>query len=274
MFFVRDKGQMGNNILQYAHMYAYAREHNRRTVSLRFAYKYRYFRICKSRWHNFFVYVAIKFLAKIRLMRVLSFEMSVPYSVIEKSLHEHDNVVVEGWGIRFYDLFMKYRDEIVQMFAFLPKVEGVVQGRIAGNEDVRIGVHIRRGDYRRYLGGIYYYEDDTYIEAVRQAVQQAGVSEKSIGVYICSNDPDINKLSYQSAFPDVAVHFPSGNAGEDLCLLSKMDFLIGPPSTFSLVASMYKDTPIFFIKEKKMHLHYKRFSDYMRYDDSRSGDNE
>ena len=45
MIFVRDKGQMCNNILQYGHVYAWAREHGQKAFSMRFAYKYRYFHI-------------------------------------------------------------------------------------------------------------------------------------------------------------------------------------------------------------------------------------
>ena len=49
MIFVLDKGRMCNNILQYGHVYAWAREHGKRAVSMRFAYKYRYFHNTDSR---------------------------------------------------------------------------------------------------------------------------------------------------------------------------------------------------------------------------------
>lgn len=45
ILFMHDKGQMCNNIIQYSHVYAWTREHNVCTISLRFAYKYQYFRI-------------------------------------------------------------------------------------------------------------------------------------------------------------------------------------------------------------------------------------
>ena len=61
---------MCNNILQYGHLYAWGREHGRRTVSMRFAYKYRYFRICHTAYHNFLVYVVAKYAAKWGLLPV------------------------------------------------------------------------------------------------------------------------------------------------------------------------------------------------------------
>ena len=60
MIFVHDKGQMCNNILQYAHVYAWARENGRKSMSMRFAYKYQYFNICSSSYHNFLMYLVVK----------------------------------------------------------------------------------------------------------------------------------------------------------------------------------------------------------------------
>ena len=73
MIFVRDKGRMCNNILQYGHVYAWAREHGRKAISMRFAYKYRYFNISHTPWHNFFVYVFAKYAAKMGLLPVAGF---------------------------------------------------------------------------------------------------------------------------------------------------------------------------------------------------------
>ena len=51
MIFVHDKGRMANNMLQYGHVYAWGREHGRQTMSMRFAYKYPWFRICHTPHH-------------------------------------------------------------------------------------------------------------------------------------------------------------------------------------------------------------------------------
>lgn len=267
---------MGNNILQYGHAYAWGREYGRRTMSMRFAYKYQYFKICKSPLHNFFVYAAAKYLAKLHLLPVLSFDCSVPYDEMDRKMHEAGNAVVEGWGVRFYDLFLKYRSEIVDIFGFLPKVENAVNTQIDSNESLRFGVHIRRGDYKTFKNGKYFYSDEEYINIIRQAIEQQDNtdssgenSSKPIGIYICTNDRTINRQNFINAFPSCHVHFPQGNPGEDLCLLSKMDFLIGAPSTFSLVASMYNNTPIYFIEEKNDPVIFKYFEDYFVYDDDR-----
>ena len=56
MIFARDKSQMCNNLLQFAHVYAYGREHGRHVLSMRFSYKYPYFRIRHTRHTSFALY--------------------------------------------------------------------------------------------------------------------------------------------------------------------------------------------------------------------------
>lgn len=55
------------------------------------------------------------------------------------------------------------------------------------------------------------------------------------------------------------VSFPEGNPGEDLYLLSCCDYLIGAPSTFTLVASMYHDTPLCWIMDANQPMTEKSF---------------
>lgn len=256
---------MCNNMLQYGHAYAFAREHGKKTISMRFAYKYQYFKICHTPWHNFFTYAIAKFLGKLHLLPVLSYNLDAPYSIMEKELLAANWAIVEGWGVRFYDLFLKYRSEIADLFAFLPEIVKAADEKIHPSEDFRLGIHIRRGDYARHLGGRYFYDDETYIRIARQVANK----HDNVGIYICSNDSSLNRQAYIDAFPARNVHFPQGNPGEDLCLLSKMDALIGPPSTFSLVASMYNKTPIYLIEDKDADVDFKHFEDYFVYDDKR-----
>ena len=66
-------------------------------------------------------------------------------------------------------------------------------------------------------------------------------------MFLASNDPNISGFVFQKMVdnPHVRIHQFSGNAVEDLYMLSVCDYLIGPPSTYSLVASMYKDVPLY-----------------------------
>lgn len=246
---------MCNNILQYGHVYAWAQEHGRRSVSLRFCYKYQYFKICSTPHHNFLTYLYAKCAAALGLLPVAAFHNPDSNPKAMRLLEEKNNVVVEGWAVRFYDLFLKYREEITDLFDFKPTIAGRIERLISQTspkDNLKLGVHIRRGDYKTWQGGKYYYDDNVYIDHIRQFI--ALQDGHSVTIYICGNDPSIDKAHYKKALKDTPIHFPDGNPAEDLCLLSECDYLIGAPSTFSLVAAMYHDKPLYWITESEHRL--------------------
>ena len=251
MIFVRDKGRMCNNILQYGHLYAWGREHGRQTMSMRFAYKYRYFHICHTRHHHLLTYLFAKYAAKCHLLPVANFDVDTPEHLAqqEQTLLRHQHIVAQGWYVHWYDLFLKYKNEIVALFQFDQEV-CQTPDRLLTNLpqcDLRIGIHIRRGDYRTWHNGRYFYDDQQYIGVVKSFL--AGHKGKTAQLFVCGNDPDLDETAFRNAFPDVPVCFPKGNPGEDLYLLSQCDRLIGAPSTFTLVASMYRDVPLYWIED-------------------------
>ena len=159
-------------------------------------------------------------------------------------------LVAEGWFARWYDLFLQYKPEILSFFTFDSHIESKVTSllEVSSKEGIiRLGVHIRRGDYATWNDGRFLYDDKQMINIIRQFILLH--PNKRVVIYICGNDPKLNKQAYSEAFGQENVVFPQGNPGEDLCLLSHCDYLIGPPSTFTLVASMYRNTPLYWIKD-------------------------
>lgn len=248
MIYARDKGRMCNNILQFGHVWSLAREHGRKAISMRFAYKYPYFRISTYPGHNFFRYAFAKYAAKLGFIPTVSFDTpGEDCGARTAEILGRRNVMVEGWEVRYYDLFLKHLDEIREMFSFTSSVEKRAENVMSQHPAaVRIGLHIRRGDYATWQNGRYFFYDRQYISVARKlAGRFAG---KRIAFFICGNDPHLDKEAYRRELKGADVVFPEGNPGEDLCLLSKCDVLAGPPSTFSLVASMYRDVPLMWIK--------------------------
>lgn len=264
MIFVRDKGRMCNNILQYGHVYAWGREHGRSTLSMRFAYKYRYFRISRQLKHNFLSYAAAKYAAKAGLLKTVSFDTpGEPTAEKEKLMLAKRHLLVEGWEVRFYDLFLKYKDEIIDLFTFDGKIKAKVDSFIASSSagtDIKLGIHIRRGDYSRWQGGRYFYDDATYVRVIREFA--ALFPDRKPTVYICGNDPKLDKDYYRKNLEGINVVFPDGDQAEDLYLFSQCDYLIGPPSTFSLVASMYRDVPLWRIDGKDSPVRLENFNTF------------
>lgn len=263
MIFAHDKGRLCNNLLQYGHVYAWGREHGRQTMSMRFAYKYRYFNICHTRRHNILSYLFAKYGAKWGLLPVAEFdEAGKDYSTEEQMMLSHSNIVVEGWYARWYDLFLKYREEIVRLFAFDDGVK-VRPDRLMASvpaATLKLGLHVRRGDYKTWHEGRYYYTDGQYIGFVRQFL--AMHTGRDVHVFVCGNDPAIDRDGWRNALAGTAVDFPCGSPGEDLYLLSRCDFLIGPPSTFSLVAAMYRDVPLCWVSDASKPLTSGSFSHF------------
>ena len=68
MLFARDKSQMCNNLLQYAHVYAWGREHGRTTIAMRFSYKYKFFKISRTRLASFPLYLFAKYMSALLSM--------------------------------------------------------------------------------------------------------------------------------------------------------------------------------------------------------------
>lgn len=255
---------MCNNMLQYGHVYAWAREHGRKSVSMRFCYKYPFFKICSLPKHNFFTYLVAKYGAKLGLMPVVTFdEESDDTAEKERAMLSADNVVVEGWHVRFYDLFLKYRHEIVDLFSFNENISKKAQSFFAASSlpgSLKLGLHIRRGDYKTWKGGMYYFDDETYMAYIQKFAEQ--FAGRRIDVYICSNDPTLDYNKFVGRFEKTAgVHFRDGNPADDLCMLSECDYIMGAPSTFSLVASMYHDRPLMWIHDKDVpgELHFSHF---------------
>ena len=251
MIFARDKSQMCNNLLQYAHVYAWGREHGRKVISMRFSYKYQYFHICHTSLTGFGWYLFAKYMAALKLLPTASFKHSdCDRAALERKMLRHKHIVVSGWNVRFYDLFLKYRKEICELFTLDEQYTAPVKAKMppsvmssAVETSLALGVHIRRGDYAQWCNGQYFFDDNVYIRHInRFAELHPG---KTIHVFLSTNDSQVSAEAYQQSCPKVVIHHFKGSAPEDLFMLSECDYLIGPPSTFSLVAAMYRDIPLY-----------------------------
>ena len=252
MIFVKGYGQMCNNWLQYAHILAWGKENGVRVVSMRFAYKYRYFHVSETPWHNPATYLAAKFLIKTRLIRCLWLQHPRQRTDPEVLglLRNSRLIAADGWSFRHPALFMKYRNDIASMMAFRPKCVAAKAEWLQSlpKADVRLGLHIRRGDYAKWQGGAYFFSDEVYADRIRQFC--ALFPDRHVQVLVATNDPatDLDKLKAVAGTDDI--HLTGGNPGEDLYLLSECGYIIGPKSTYSLVAAFYHDIPLHWMAAK------------------------
>jgi acyl-CoA synthetase (AMP-forming)/AMP-acid ligase II len=106
-----------------------------------------------------------------------------------------------------------------------------------------VGVHIRKGDYKYWKEGKYYFSDDVYLKYMSNIESEINkISGRKCSFIIFSNENiSINEteniiISRNKWYID---HF----------LMSQCDLLVGPPSTFTLWASYIGKVKYFHIED-------------------------
>ncbi|SBW03597.1 conserved hypothetical protein [uncultured Dysgonomonas sp.] len=151
--------------------------------------------------------------------------------------------LIEGWSNRLgnREMVIEQSDNIRPLFDFRKDVVTAVNDFLSSQEKVVIvGVHIRRGDYKEWLDGIYYFSDEAYSRAMKDLEKQLLEKGEKVKFLICSNERiDLRNFSELDCFI-----IPESSSEKDLYALSKSDYIIGPPSSFSQWASFYGEVPV------------------------------
>ncbi|MFV0418866.1 MAG: alpha-1,2-fucosyltransferase [Dysgonomonas sp.] len=154
--------------------------------------------------------------------------------------------MIEGWTVRLdnSENVQKQADIIRDIFRFNNKITSSVDKIFSSLEDtIVIGVHIRRGDYRTWREGIYFYSDENYISLMRQLKKQLAINGRDVKFLLCSNELiDLANFRELDCFV-----IPESSGEKDLYALSKCSYIIGPPSTYSQWASFTGKVPMKFI---------------------------
>jgi len=112
------------------------------------------------------------------------------------------------------------------------------------NADVLVGVHIRHGDYKTFRDGKYFYDLSIYENIMKNVMNN--FTGKKIKFLICSNaaQPIEN-------FHGLDICLGTGHPVEDMYTFSKCDYILGPPSTYTMWASFYGNVPLYMIENPK-----------------------
>ena len=165
---------------------------------------------------------------------------------------------IKGWEYRNSDLYHPViKDEIIKIFSpndyiindILPEFL-----KFKNDNYFIIGVHIRRGDYKTFAEGKYYYDDDIYIKYMNQLLQL--YHNKKVIFFISSNE-SFNEFKYKD-FNILRTDSPTDI--HDLYALSLCHRIIGPLSTFSRWASFIGNVPLCFIEPAQTIIQDKDFS--------------
>ena len=181
--------------------------------------------------------------------------------IFSRILHQNIGIdfspkVITLWDYRDYENVEKHADKIRCFFQ--PKEELILETKEKWNEikrscDVIIGVYIRRGYYKTWCDGKYYYEDTVY-EAVMKRLEKELNTKRVTFIIFSNEDIDINKFKVSSN-----VVCSKGNAIEDHWLMSMCDYLFGPPSTFTRWGAYMGKKPLAFIESSEEIISIKDF---------------
>lgn len=153
-----------------------------------------------------------------------------------------------GWRYRCQPLANRHRKKIFAYLAPFGQARQEAENTIAAarrKHRVLIGMHIRHGDYRDWLGGRYFLELDGYRHALLSLAGQFG--DASVGAVICSNEPQEMKL-----FAPIDCVKGPGGVVSDMHALSLCDYIIGVKSTYSGWAALQGDVPLGIISRDRL----------------------
>jgi hypothetical protein len=156
-------------------------------------------------------------------------------------------VFFQGWNLRCSGLVQKHANKIREYFkpadSYQSKVGDFVKEHRKGN-DLLVGVVVRHGDYRLYLGGKYFYQREAYLSWMEQ--MQGLFPGEKIKFLIFSDEEQDTELFKQAG---IDFFFRSGHMIENLYSLAECDYIITAPSTYGLWASFYGKTPYVFLTD-------------------------
>lgn len=161
-----------------------------------------------------------------------------------------------GWP--YYDIvdLRKHDEKVRAMFFFDKEIDAFGEQQLKdwrGDSEVVIGVHMRRGDYVTWKNGRYFYTDKQYKMVMDHFAAQCGNSV----TFVLFSNGTIDMNVWKDA--KYSIVRAKGSAIQDLCCLSKCDYLMGPPSTFSGIASYLGKIPRMIIEDPHQDVSDKQF---------------
>lgn len=174
------------------------------------------------------------------------------------------NRILEGWNKRGVVISEDLRNEVMELFHPCDEVREKVNGSFAKEYrscDCIIGLHIRYGDYRTAWGGKFFFPIKIFNDICSRLCFL--YPEKRIKFFISTNENlDLSDFKYSYFF------IKDSCAITDLYALSRCDYIIGPPSSFSRWASFYGKTPLAMLTSHENYdLDFHVYTSYYDYED-------
>jgi Glycosyl transferase family 11. len=170
-------------------------------------------------------------------------------------LKKKKKTALAGWPFRCWGLFEKHQDAVRRNFQFSERYRNKAEEYITCQKnkyDKVVGVFIRRGDYKEWYDGEYYFEISFYRKIMEQIISE--YRNARVGFVIASDElQDINDFEGMNACFTTGSVSMGGHFVESLAELSLCDLIISPPSTFGIWASFIGNKPILPLVDNKQN---------------------
>ena len=247
-------GQTSNRFFQHIHIDSFCRDNGINFYNKFLADLYQEYPSLKIKTANKIFNYIIRYIVKLKFNNFeFSNEMQVDYYKL--LILKSRILFCTGWYFRSFETTKKYRSFYQKLFT--PNLDQLFLNTLwlekTNVHEKIVGVHIRRGDYELFNDGLYFYTDLTYIDKVKQ---MASLLDNNCRFIIFTNEEKLAISNFTAQFDNIRLS--KNTVVIDHYLMSKCDYIIGPPSTFSLWASYIGETFFYHIKQE---------NDYIKLDD-------
>lgn len=263
-------GQLGNRLLLFANFIAFAIENKLKVLNPAFdeyagffestaqnflcCYPVPAFTIKGNKFIRKRYYSFNRYLAESELFKTISISREKPFNWSDSKVADQvkEGAIIffqgwlfrDGWFIGDLDNLRKHSDAIRAYFTPVKKYQDNISNLRATfkkNYNIIVGVHIRQGDYQKHQKGRYFYLTEEYVK-VMESVQKL-FSNKNVSFLICSNVEQDKSL-----FNRFDYSFGNNHIIEDMYSLAQCDYIVGPPSSYTMWASFYGNKPLYMIR--------------------------
>ncbi|SDB22272.1 Glycosyl transferase family 11 [Flavobacteriaceae bacterium MAR_2010_188] len=252
---VKGSGNHSNRLLQSCHFEAYAIESQQNFYNPSLFNMKKYYVGYSTMFH--LDKILMKLLRTKGIFRIHDYD-NINKDDYNQELKKYNMNFVKGWNFRKHELIPKFHGHFKKKFELKKKfyINNLLSNRInklSHEGHILVGVHIRRGDYKIYKKGIYYFTDAVYTKIMDHFEQLfEELSEKKLVFVIFSNEKikirnrDNMQISNNEWYVD---HY----------LMSQCKYLIGPPSSFTMWASYIGQVPLFHLTTNQINFKLEDF---------------
>lgn len=235
-------GSHSNKLFQIIHFEAFAKENNLRFINITFGDMSKIYNI-QSDCLNRKLISVLNLFVKLHNDLVCNFDeelynkCSPNFELLKVNL-----IFVGGWYFRVEQLTLKYKKYFKKKYSVTPDIlnnyimndnynVSYILNRISSS-NIIIGIHIRRGDYMTWMDGKFYFDDDVYYKVINK--MRSFFYSQNILIIIFSNIIINMQVSEDTIISNNEWFI-------DHYVMSQCNYLIGPPSTFTMWASYIGD---------------------------------